>query len=61
MTFVATLFVALAVMFVGAALLDFLRSEGKLTPARRAWLMIAFLFSTVSIGLFLLRTLGAQP
>ena len=42
-------FIALAVLFVGLALRDYLKSEDKLTPARKAWLRIAFIFSSVGI------------
>jgi hypothetical protein len=48
----AIVFVALAVIFLGAALRDSLLAEGKLTPARKTWLRVSFIFSGVAIGLF---------
>ncbi len=56
---VALVFVALAVIFVAAALRDFLKEQGQLTPARKTWLRVAFIFSAVTIGLFLMHTFGA--
>lgn len=56
---VALVFVTLAVVFVGVALRDFLTGEGQLTPARKTWLLIAFIFCAVSIGLFAMHTFGA--
>jgi hypothetical protein len=50
-------FIALAIIFVGLALRDYLRSENKLTPARKTWLRVAFLFSNVGIFLYVLRLL----
>jgi hypothetical protein len=49
---VAIVFVALGIIFLGAAFRDFLIEEGKLTPARKTWLRIAFIFAGVGIGLF---------
>lgn len=51
-------FVALAAIFVGLALRDYLKSEGKLTPGRKTWLRIAFIFSCVGIFLYVLRMLN---
>ncbi len=56
---VAIVFVALAVVFLGIALRDFLRAEGKLTPARSTWLRISFIFAAVAIGLFVWHTFMA--
>lgn len=50
-------FIALATIFVGLALRDYLKSENKLTPARLTWLRIAFIFSSVGIFLFAVRLL----
>ena len=41
-------FVALAVIFLGIAVQDYLKAEGKMTPARQAWLRVAFIFAGVS-------------
>ncbi len=51
-----TVFTALAVIFVSLAVRDYLKAEGKLTPARKTWLLIAIIFSVVSIGLFIIHT-----
>ena len=53
------LFIALAVIFIALAVQNYLKSEGKLTPARKTWLRIAFIFSAVAIGVYLMnRYLG---
>jgi hypothetical protein len=49
---VTIVFVAIAVIFAGAALRDFLLAEGKLTAARRGWLRMSFIFAAVAVGLF---------
>ena len=56
---VALVFVALAVIFVTLALRDFLKETGQLNPARKTWLLIALIFSAVTIGLFLMNTFAA--
>jgi len=55
---VALLFVALAVIFLGAAFKNYVNAEGKLTPARKTWLHIAFIFAAVAIILSFLQALG---
>jgi hypothetical protein len=52
-----TVFIALAVIFVGLTLRDLLKSNGGLTPARQTWLRIAFIFSGVGIFLYAMRLL----
>jgi hypothetical protein len=52
---VALLFVALAVIFLGAAFKNYLSAEGKLTAARKTWLHIAFIFAAVAIILALIQ------
>ncbi len=52
----AIVFVALAVVFIGVALRDYLKTEGKLTIARKIWLRMAFIFAGVGIGLYLVHT-----
>ncbi len=49
---VAVVFVALALIFTGVLLRDFLCSAGRLTPARKVWPRSRFIFSSVAIGLF---------
>jgi len=56
---VAIVFVALAVIFLGVAFRDFLRAEGKLTPARSTWLRISFIFSGIALALFVWHTFMA--
>jgi len=53
---IGLIFVALAVVFVGIALRDYLREEGKLSIARKTWLRIAFIFAGVGIGLLFVQT-----
>jgi len=48
-------FVALAVIFLGVAVQDYLKAEGKMTPARQAWLRVALIFAGISIGLYVMR------
>ncbi len=50
-------FLGLAIIFVGVAVQDYLKAEGKLSPGRKTWLRIAFIFSAVSIGLFVVNNL----
>ena len=53
---IGLVFVALAVVFVGIALREYLKAERKLTIARKTWLRIAFMFAGAGIGLFFLQT-----
>jgi hypothetical protein len=53
---IAIVFAALAAIFVGAALRDYLLAEGKLTASRKTWLRISFIFAGISIGLFVWHT-----
>ncbi len=48
---IGLLFLGLAVIFVTAALRDYLRAEGKHSLARRTWVRIAIIFAVVGIGL----------
>ena len=50
-----SVFVALAVIFLGVTVQNYLKAEGKTTPARQTWLRIAFIFAGVSIGLYVVR------
>jgi polyferredoxin len=52
----ALVFVALAVVFLGISFRDYLKTEGKLTIARKIWLRMAFIFAGVGIGLYLVHT-----
>ena len=49
-------FVALAVIFLGVALRDYLKTEGKMTITRKIWLQMAFIFAGVGIGLYFFQT-----
>jgi hypothetical protein len=48
-------FVAISVIFLGAALRDYLKAEEKLSIARKIWIRMAFVFTGVGIGLYLLH------
>jgi len=48
---IGLLFLGLAVIFLAAALRDYLRAERKLSPARQTWLRVALIFAVVGIGL----------
>ncbi len=49
-------FVAISVIFLSVVFGDYLRSEGKMTIARRIWLRMALIFACVAIGLYFLQT-----
>ena len=51
----SVVFVAIAVIFIGVALRDYLITEGKMTVARKIWIRMAFIFSAVGIGLFFVQ------
>jgi len=48
-------FVAIAVIFIGVALRDYLITEGKMTIGRKIWIRMAFIFTAVGIGLFFVQ------
>jgi hypothetical protein len=48
-------FVSLGVIFLAVCIRDYLKTEGKLTPARKTWLTIATIFAGVGIALFVLQ------
>ena len=50
------IFIAIAVVFLGISFRDYLKTEGKLTIARKIWLRMAFIFAGVGIGLYLMHT-----
>ena len=50
---VGTVFVALAVIFLGLCLRDVLKTEAKLTPARQTWLHVSLIFAAAAIGIYL--------
>jgi len=52
-----TVFVSAALIFLGLAFRDYLNAQGQMTPSRKTWLRIAFIFSGVAIGLWLVGVL----
>jgi hypothetical protein len=54
---IGILFIVLALLFFGLSLRDYLKSAGKKTPARRAWLRVAVIFAIVGFLLYLMNTL----
>jgi len=57
---IGIIFVALAVVFVGIALRDYLKTTGKMTIAQKVWIRMAFIFAGVGIGLFLIHIFGVR-
>jgi hypothetical protein len=49
---IGLVFVAIAVFFLGAVLRDLLKTEGRLTIARKVWLRLSFIFAAVAVGLY---------
>ncbi len=54
--YIGIVFVAIAVIFLGAVIRDYLKTEGKMTIARKVWLRMAFIFAAVGLGLFFVQT-----
>ena len=52
---IAIVFVAIAVIFIGVALRDNLKTEGKMTIGRKVWIRMAFIFAAVGIGLLFVQ------
>jgi hypothetical protein len=50
-TSVALILLALAMIFLGVTVRSVLIDAGKLTPARKTWLLIALIFSAIAIVL----------
>jgi hypothetical protein len=48
--FVPIVLVAVGVIFLGVTFGNFLRAEGKLTPARKTWLRISWIFCGIAIA-----------
>jgi hypothetical protein len=46
----------LLIVFLGISFRDYLKTEGKLTIARKIWIRMAFIFAGVGIGLYLAHT-----
>jgi hypothetical protein len=54
---VGVLFIILSILFFGLSLRDYVRSDRKKTPARRAWLRVAVIFAVIGL-LLCSRVLG---
>jgi hypothetical protein len=48
---IAFIFIALSVIFLGAAFRNYLQTKGELTPARQTWIRVAINFAAVGIVL----------
>jgi hypothetical protein len=46
----------LLIDFLNISSRDYLKTEGKLTIARKIWIRMAFIFAGVGIGLYLVHT-----
>lgn len=51
MQFVPIVLVSIGVIFLGVTFGNYLRAEGKLTPARATWLRITWIFSGIAIAI----------
>ena len=51
----SVVFVAIAVIFMAAALWDYLKAEGKMTLGRKVWIRMAIIFAVVGVGLFFIQ------
>lgn len=51
----AIVFVGISVIFLGFAFRDYLKTEEKLTIARKIWIRMSFIFAAVGIGLYLMQ------
>ena len=51
----AFIFIALSVIFLGAAFKNYLQTKGELTPARQTWIRVAFIFAVVGVVLALMQ------
>jgi hypothetical protein len=49
-----TILTNVAILFLAATLWTYLRQEGRLSPARKTWLLIAGIFALISLLLRLL-------
>jgi L-cystine uptake protein TcyP (sodium:dicarboxylate symporter family) len=54
--FVSALFIAIAIIFLVVSFLDYIKNGSRMTIARKVWLRLAFIFTAVGCGLYLLRT-----
>jgi len=52
-----TLFLALAIFFLGLVSYDYLKEQTALTPARKTWLLLAMIFTLVALLQFVMHRL----
>ena len=57
LTSLSVVFVAISIIFLGVTFRDYLKTEEKLTIARKIWIRMAFIFAGVGIGIYLVQTL----
>jgi hypothetical protein len=53
---VSIIFIGISVIFLIVSFRDYLKTEGKMTIARKVWLRLALIFAAVGIGLYFLQT-----
>jgi hypothetical protein len=49
------IFIALSLIFLGAAFRNYLQTKGELTSARQTWIRVAFIFAVVGVVLALMH------
>lgn len=54
---VGVAFIGLGALFLGLALYEHYRVQGRITISRNVWLRLAFIFTAVGLGLSLLYVL----
>jgi hypothetical protein len=53
---IAWVFIAIALVFLGISVRDYLRTKGFVNPARRAWLTVSFILAAVGAILALMHS-----
>jgi hypothetical protein len=61
MQFIPIMLVAMGVIFLAAAFGNYLRTEGKLTPARATWLRITCIFCGIAIAVSAWQAIFPAP
>jgi hypothetical protein len=51
----SVVFIAISIIFLGVAFRDYLKTEGKLTIARKIWIRMALIFAGVGLGLYFVQ------
>jgi len=49
---VSIIFIVIAVILVIASIVDYVKTKGKKTIARRIWIQLAFVFGAIAVVLF---------